>query len=305
MAANRKRGLNKGLDALLSRGTAPVSQEAVSVEGAAPTTQQRTTDEIAEGQLCHLPVEQLERGRYQPRRDMSSEALEELAESIRSQGVMQPIVVRPIGEKRYEIIAGERRWRAAKLAGLDNIPAVMRHVNDEAAIAMALIENIQREDLSPMEEALALARLKDEFELTHQEVANAVGKSRAMVTNLLRLLSLEEPVRRMLEHGDLEMGHARALLGLTGEAQTEAAKIVVAKGLNVRQTEALVREFHKPQPEPKAPAAVDPNVKRLMRDLSDRLGAPVELKQSAGGKGKLVISYSSLDELDGILSHIK
>src|SRR5690625_880493 len=300
MAANRKRGLNKGLDALLSRSSSvPVASETASIE---PTP---TTAEPEEGQLCHLPINQMERGRYQPRRDMSAEALEELAESIRSQGVMQPIVVRPISASRYEIIAGERRWRAAKLASLETIPAVVRHVDDEAAIAMALIENIQREDLSPMEEALALARLKDEFELTHQEVANAVGKSRAMVSNLLRLLTLEEPVRRMLEHGDLEMGHARALLGLTGEAQTEAAKIVVAKGLNVRQTEALVREFHKPQPEPKAPAAVDPNVKRLMRDLSDRLGAPVELKQSAGGKGKLVISYSSLDELDGILSHIK
>lgn len=305
MAANRKRGLNKGLDALLSRSAASASQEAVSVEGVASAAAQGITDEVVEGQLCHLPVEQLERGRYQPRRDMSSEALEELAESIRSQGIMQPIVVRPIGEKSYEIIAGERRWRAAKLAGLATIPAVVRHVSDEAAIAMALIENIQREDLSPMEEALALARLKDEFELTHQEVANAVGKSRAMVTNLLRLLSLEEPVRRMLEHGDLEMGHARALLGLTGDAQVEAAKAVVAKGLNVRQTEALVREFHKPQPAPKVAAQEDPNVKRLMRDLSDRLGAPVELKQGAGGKGKLVISYGSLDELDGILSHIK
>src|SRR5699024_7793170 len=183
--------------------------------------------------------------------------------------------------------------------------AVVRHVNDEAAIAMALIENIQREDLSPMEEALALARLKDEFELTHQEVANAVGKSRAMVTNLLRLLSLEEPVRRMLEHGDLEMGHARALLGLTGEAQTEAAKIVVAKGLNVRQTEALVREFHKPQPAPKAITTDDHNVKWLLRDLSDRLDVTVVLKLGAGGNGKLVISYGSLDERVGILSHIK
>lgn len=300
MAANRKRGLNKGLDALLSRSSSvPVASETASIE---PTP---TTAEPEEGQLCHLPINQMERGRYQPRRDMSAEALEELAESIRSQGVMQPIVVRPISASRYEIIAGERRWRAAKLASLETIPAVVRHVDDEAAIAMALIENIQREDLSPMEEALALARLKDEFELTHQEVANAVGKSRAMVTNLLRLLSLEEPVRRMLEHGDLEMGHARALLGLAGDAQVEAAKQVVARGLNVRQTEALVRDFHKPKAVPKAQTPTDPNVKRLLRDLSERLGAPVDLKQGAGGKGKLVISYSSLDELDGILSHIK
>ncbi len=300
MAANRKRGLNKGLDALLSRSSSvPVASETASIE---PTP---TTAEPEEGQLCHLPINQMERGRYQPRRDMSAEALEELAESIRSQGVMQPIVVRPISASRYEIIAGERRWRAAKLASLETIPAVVRHVDDEAAIAMALIENIQREDLSPMEEALALARLKDEFELTHQEVANAVGKSRAMVSNLLRLLTLEEPVRRMLEHGDLEMGHARALLGLAGDAQVEAAKQVVARGLNVRQTEALVRDFHKPKAVPKAQTPTDPNVKRLLRDLSERLGAPVDLKQGAGGKGKLVISYSSLDELDGILSHIK
>src|SRR5699024_8885265 len=233
------------------------------------------------------------------------------------------------------IIAGERRWRAAQLAGLKNIPAVVRYVEDEAAIAMALIENIQREDLNPMEEALALSRLKEEFELTHQQVADAVGKSRAMVTNLLRLLSLEESARRMLEHGDLEMGHARALLGLQGEEQVEAAKIVVAEGLNVRQTEALVREFGKakpmpkttaaedaeglnvrqtealvrefgkPKPEPKAPVVEDPNVKALMRELAERLGAPVAIKQGSKGKGKLVISYSSLDELDGILAHIK
>lgn len=304
MAANRKRGLNKGLDALLSRGMSAAPDEVVGVEGAS-AKQSGANDEPLEGQLCHLPVEQMERGRYQPRRDMSSEALEELAESIRSQGVMQPIVVRPIGEQRYEIIAGERRWRAAKLVGLATIPALVRHVDDEAAIAMALIENIQREDLSPMEEALALARLKDEFELTHQEVANVVGKSRAMVTNLLRLLLLEEPVRRMLEHGDLEMGHARALLGLSEAAQTEAARIVVAKGLNVRQTEALVRDFNKPTPVPQEAVPTDPNVKRLLRDLSDRLGAVVDLKQGAGGKGKLVISYNNLDELDGILSHIK
>lgn len=302
MAANRKRGLNKGLDALLSRSATPAAKRNVDVTVEAGA---ETSAEPQEGELRHIPVELVERGRYQPRRDMSPEALEELAESIRAQGVMQPIVVRPISTNNFEIIAGERRWRAAQLAGLKRIPAVVRYVEDEAAIAMALIENIQREDLNPMEEALALSRLKEEFELTHQQVADAVGKSRAMVTNLLRLLSLEESARRMLEHGDLEMGHARALLGLQGEDQAEAARLVVAEGLNVRQTEALVREFGKPKPEPKAPVAQDPNVKALMRELSERLGAPVDIKQGAKGKGKLVISYSSLDELEGILAHIK
>src|SRR5699024_1153560 len=261
MAANRKRGLNKGkgLEALLGRGTPALEKKPAGAT-------QEANAEPQEGELRHLAVNQVQRGRYQPRRDMSPEALEELAESIRAQGVMQPIVVRPVSSNHYEIIAGERRWRAAQLAGLKNIPAVVRYVEDEAAIAMALIENIQREDLNPMEEALALSRLKEEFELTHQQVADAVGKSRAMVTNLLRLLSLEECARRMLEHGDIEMGHERALLGLQGEEQVEAAKIVVAEGLNVRQTEALVREFGKPKPERKAPVVEDPNVKALMRD---------------------------------------
>src|SRR5699024_8644573 len=290
MAANRKRGLNRGLDALLSRSATPAAKRNVDVTVEARAD---TSAEPQESELRRIPVELVERGRYQPRRDMSPEALEELAESIRAQGVMQPIVVRPVSSNNFEIIAGERRWRAAQLAGLKRIPAVVRYVEDEAAIAMALIENIQREDLNPMEEALALSRLKEEFELTHQQVADAVGKSRAMVTNLLRLLSLEESARRMLEHGDLEMGHARALLGLQGEDQAEAARLVVAEGLNVRQTEALVREFGKPKPEPKAPVAQDPNVKALMRELSERLGAPVDIKQGAKGKGKLVISYSS------------
>ncbi|MBA3979564.1 MAG: chromosome partitioning protein ParB [Alcanivorax sp.] len=298
MAAKRKGGLSKGLDALLSHNS-PAPREEVSLE-TTPVADGTPRD----GDLRKLPVELMQRGRYQPRRDMSPEALEELAESIRAQGVMQPIVVRPIGDKRYEIIAGERRWRAAQLAGLETIPAVIREVPDEAAIAMALIENIQREDLNPMEEALALARLKDEFSLTHQQVADAVGKSRTMITNLLRLISLEEEVRKLLEHGDLEMGHARALLALTGQNQTEAARMVVARGLNVRQTEALVRDFDKVRAAP-APQREDPNVRQLMNDLSDRLGAPVAIRQGSGGKGKLVISYNSLDELDGILAHIK
>lgn len=307
MAAKRKRGLSKGLDALLSNNAAyqdhhpeEVSVDADGQNGGA--AQQRPP---RDGDLRHLPVEYMQRGRYQPRRDMSSDALEELAESIRAQGVMQPIVVRPMGENRYEIIAGERRWRAAQMAELDTIPAVIREVPDEAAIAMALIENIQRENLNPMEEALALSRLKEEFGLTHQQVADAVGKSRAMVTNLLRLMSLEADVKKLLEHGDLEMGHARALLALSAGKQVEAARAVVAKGLSVRQTEALVREFEKEKPARSAAARQDPDVRHLLNDLSERLGAPVQIQQGNAGKGKLVISYNNLDELDGILAHIK
>lgn len=306
MAAKRKRGLSKGLDALLSSNEAYQRQpEEVSVEGDSEASEQQAQRPPRDGDLRHLPVELMQRGRYQPRKDMSADALEELAESIRAQGVMQPIVVRPLGDNRYEIIAGERRWRAAQMAELDAIPAVIREVPDEAAIAMSLIENIQRENLNPMEEALALSRLKEEFGLTHQQVADAVGKSRAMVTNLLRLMSLEADVKKLLEHGDLEMGHARALLSLTGAKQVEAARTVVAKGLSVRQTETLVREFEKEKPAKPAPAKEDPNVRHLINDLSDRLGAPVQIQQGNAGKGKLVISYNNLDELDGILAHIK
>ena len=305
MAAKRKRGLSKGLDALLSSNEAYQRQpEEVSLEDEDDPSQQAQRPP-RDGDLRHLPVELMQRGRYQPRKDMSADALEELAESIRAQGVMQPIVVRPLGDNRYEIIAGERRWRAAQMAELDAIPAVIREVPDEAAIAMSLIENIQRENLNPMEEALALSRLKEEFGLTHQQVADAVGKSRAMVTNLLRLMSLEADVKKLLEHGDLEMGHARALLSLTGAKQVEAARTVVAKGLSVRQTETLVREFEKEKPAKPAPAKEDPNVRHLINDLSDRLGAPVQIQQGNAGKGKLVISYNNLDELDGILAHIK
>ena len=306
MAAKRKRGLSKGLDALLSSNEAYQRQpEEVSVEGDGEASEQQAQRPPRDGDLRHLPVELMQRGRYQPRKDMSADALEELAESIRAQGVMQPIVVRPLGDNRYEIIAGERRWRAAQMAELDAIPAVIREVPDEAAIAMSLIENIQRENLNPMEEALALSRLKEEFGLTHQQVADAVGKSRAMVTNLLRLMSLEADVKKLLEHGDLEMGHARALLSLTGAKQVEAARTVVAKGLSVRQTGTLVREFEKEKPVKPAPAKEDPNVRHLINDLSDRLGAPVQIQQGNAGKGKLVISYNNLDELDGILAHIK
>jgi len=254
------------------------------------------------------PVEFLQPGQYQPRKDMHPEALEELAASIKVQGIMQPIVVRAISPNsnntKYEIIAGERRWRAAQMAGLHEVPTIIRDVADEAAIAMALIENIQRENLNPMEEAVALHRLQEEFELTQQQVADAVGKNRVTVTNLLRLMNLNDDVRLMLERGDIEMGHARALLGLQGEHQSEAARTVVAKSFTVRQTEELVRTWHEQKntaPKPKA----DPDIQRLETRLSDRLGAKVELKHNAKGKGKLVINYASLDELDGILGHIK
>nr|WP_155160886.1 ParB/RepB/Spo0J family partition protein [Sansalvadorimonas verongulae] len=258
--------------------------------------------------LRELPVEFIERGKYQPRRDMSPEALEELASSIRKQGVMQPIVVRPAGEPgedRFEIIAGERRWRATQLAGLDKIPAVIREVPDEAAIAMALIENIQREDLNAIEEAIALNRLKEEFELTQQEVAEAVGKSRVTVTNLLRLLTLRDDVRKMLEYGDIEAGHAKALLGLPDGQQLEAARTVAAQGLSVRQTESLVRRMQQEAAAPFEKKKVDPDIRSLEENLSQKIGAKVAIQHSAKGKGKLVIRYNSLDELDGVLEHIK
>ncbi len=252
-----------------------------------------------------LPVDLIQSGKYQPRREIEPESLRELADSIIAQGLMQPIVVRPISDRKYEIIAGERRWRATQLAGLDVIPAVIREVSDQAAIAMALIENIQREDLNPIEEAASLQRLQREFELTQQEVATAVGKSRSTVANMLRLMTLQEDVRRLLEHGDLEMGHARALLGLEGSDQSQAARTVVGKGLTVRQTEALVRNWSAKKTQPASDASVDPNIRHLQDDLSQRLGAKVKIQNSAKGKGKLVLHYNSLDELDGILSHIK
>lgn len=293
--AAKKRGLGRGLDALLG-SQAPANTAEGNDSG----------DAVENGELKDIPVDLIRRGKYQPRRDMDQEALQELANSIKAQGVMQPIVLRPVGEGKYEIIAGERRWRATQLAGLESIPALVREVPDEAAIAMALIENIQREDLNPIEEAIALQRLQQEFELTQQQVAEAVGKSRSTVTNLLRLMSLRDDVRTLLEHGDLEMGHGKALLGLPGDEQSAAARTVVAKGMSVRQTEALVRKLIADRDRPSKPTAkLDPNVRQLQDDLAQRLGAPVQIKHSASGKGKLVLSYSSLDELDGILKHIK
>jgi len=292
----KKRGLGRGLDALL--GAAASRPASPGVADAIPAGEDRI--------LRQLPVDLIQRGKYQPRKDIDPESLQELADSIKAQGVMQPIVVRPISDHRYEIIAGERRWRAAQLAGLDEIPALVRDVADKAAIAMSLIENIQREDLNPIEEAAALLRLQQEFELTQQEVADAVGKSRSTVANLLRLMSLQADVRRLVEHGDLEMGHARALLGLDATRQSQAARSVVARGLSVRQTEALVRHLlERKDAAPATPRSIDPNIRHLQDDLSRRLGTRVEIRHGAGGKGKLVLAYNSLDELDGILSHIK
>jgi ParB family chromosome partitioning protein len=252
-----------------------------------------------------------QRGKYQPRRDIDPTSLEELAASIRNQGVMQPIILRAIAsesaaEASYEIIAGERRWRAAQLVGLTTVPAVVKDVPDEAAMAMALVENIQREDLNSMEEAYALSRLNQEFGLTHQQVADIVGKSRAAVSNTLRLMSLHKDVKLLLENGDLEMGHARALLGLEGITQVNTAKEVVNRGLSVRQTEALVKSVQAPKAEKTTKNETeDPNISRLQTDLSDTLGVPVSFSHSENGRGKLTIKYNSLDELDGILEHIK
>jgi ParB family chromosome partitioning protein len=251
-----------------------------------------------------LPVDVIVRGKYQPRVDMHKESLSELADSIRAQGVLQPIVVRRVSDSGYEIIAGERRWRAAQLAGLHEVPVIVRDVEDRAAIAIALIENIQRENLNPMEEAHALDRLIREFELTHEQAAEAVGRSRAAVSNLLRLLDLDDGVKRMVERGELEMGHARALLSLAGSAQLEVARKVAAGGLSVRATEGLVRKMLRPHPA-KTPQRKDPDIRQLETRLADTLGASVQIQSGRGGKGKLEIRYNSLDELDGILAHIQ
>ncbi|HTO18057.1 MAG TPA: ParB/RepB/Spo0J family partition protein [Pseudomonas sp.] len=289
--AIKKKGLGRGLDALLG--------------GASVTAMQEEAAQAEQRELQYLPLDLIQRGKYQPRRDMDPEALEELAQSIQAQGVMQPIVVRPIGDNRYEIIAGERRWRASQQAGLEKIPAMVREVPDEAAIAMALIENIQREDLNPIEEAVALQRLQQEFQLTQQQVADAVGKSRVTISNLLRLIALPEEIKTLLAHGDLEMGHARALLGLPAERQVEGARHVVARGLTVRQTEALVRQWLSEKERPAREERTDPDIERLEQRLAERLGSPVQIRHGEKGKGQLIIRYSSLDELQGVLAHIR
>ena len=287
----KKGGLGRGLDALLGAGAAIRSQ----------TPPESTSAEM----LCSLPVEQIVRGRYQPRQDLREDTLQELADSIRVQGMVQPIVVRPSGEDCYELIAGERRWRAAQLAGLSEVPAVVREVSDRAAIAMALIENIQREDLNPLEEATALQRLIAEFELTHQQAAEAVGRSRAAVTNLLRLLELSEEVRRLVQDRKLDVGHARALLTLPHALQREAARQVLLRGLSAREAEELVRRLRQDDAAPASPKPVDPNIRSLQENLSERLGARVQLRHDTSGKGRMVIHYNNLDELDGIIARVK
>jgi ParB family transcriptional regulator, chromosome partitioning protein len=310
----RKPTLGRGLADLLGQAR-PLAPRAPAGAGTAPTE----AGELPAGteQLLRLPVELLQRGRYQPRADMREDSMGELADSIRRQGVIQPIVVRVLAdsgsgaEQRYEIIAGERRWRAAQQAGLKDIPAIIRAVPDEAVVAMSLIENIQREDLNPLEEARAFERLIAEFGLTHQEVADAVGRSRATVTNLMRLIELAPEVGELVERRELDMGHARALLGLENlRKQTELARLVVKKGLSVRETEALVRRLNQPAASRGAstgedPRRRDPNVQHLESELADKLGAKVQIQHAATGRGKLVVAYNSLEELDGILSHIQ
>lgn len=283
----KKRGLGKGLDALL--GTLPPGENSTET-------------------LRHLPVDLIKRGQYQPRKAMNPEALTDLADSIRTQGVVQPILVRPLAGQpgKYEIIAGERRWRAAQMAGLQDVPALVREVPDRTAVCIALIENIQREDLNPLEEAQTLKRLLEEFGMTHESVAEAVGRSRPAVSNLLRLLELHPEVQELLRSGRLEMGHARAVAGLAPEHQVEVARRVVQRGLSVREAERLARSARKPgKNKGGRKPQLDPNIRHLQDELSARLGARIAIRHTPRGKGKLEIHYNSLDELDGILSRIR
>ena len=286
--AAKKRGLGKGLDALLGPRDDIIN---ASTDG---------------DKLQLLAVDLVQRGQYQPRQDFDATALEELADSIRAQGMVQPIVVRKLsGNRSYEIIAGERRWRAAQLAGLHEIPVVIKNVSDQTAMCMALIENIQRQNLNPLEEAQALSRLIHEFDMTHEAVAESVGRSRSAVTNLLRLLDLAEDVKLFLIKGELEMGHARALLSLNSDLQVQTARQIVKRGLSVRETEALVKRAQSGGNKNKKTKSVDSNIKKLETELSERLGASVSIHPSSKGKGTLSIRYHSLDELDGIIKKIK
>lgn len=286
----KKRGLGKSLDALLSyTNTEGQSQAEVESE--------------SQEKLSQLAVHQIQRGKYQPRREMDPASLEELAMSIRTQGIIQPLIVRPVGDK-YEIIAGERRWRAAQIAGLTEVPVIIRHIPDEAAVAMALIENIQRENLNPIEEAIALDRLIDEFGMTHQQVADVIGKSRTSVTNLLRLLALPTEVKDMLERGFIEMGHARTLIPLPEAMQIEMATLIRAKELSVRETENLVRRLQSPAVQKQAQAA-NPDILNLQESLAQQLKLRVAIQCNAKGKGKLVIHYRNLAELDDLLSQFQ
>jgi ParB family transcriptional regulator, chromosome partitioning protein len=279
----KKRGLGRGLDALLGDVSGRPEKHHV---------------------LQTLPIEQLQRGKYQPRKDIDPDKLQDLANSIKAQGIIQPIVVRSIGINHYEIIAGERRWRAAQLAGLADVPVVVKPVDDHTAMALALIENIQREDLNPLEEADALKRLIDEFDMTHQQIADAIGKSRATVTNLLRLVELQPEVKRLLLENQLDMGHARALLALDGSKQIDAARKIAQEGLTVRAAERLVKELQQ-EPKPEKVKVVDHDTLRLQDELTNKLGAKVTIAHKENGAGRLVISYTSLEELDGIIEQIK
>ena len=280
----KHKGLGRGLDALLGADT-----------------KRSTGDE----ELVQLPVSALKPGKYQPRTRMDETSLAELAASIKARGVIQPIVARAVGGSQYEILAGERRWRAARIAGLESVPAVVRDVPDEAALGIGLIENIQREDLNPLEEASGLKRLIDEFRLTHEQVAGAIGRSRAGVTNLLRLLDLAPAVQAMLLEGKIDMGHARALLALSKSRQVEVAEQIAAKGLSVRDAERLVQMATQPPSAAKPAFKLDADSRRLQEELSESLGASVHLKPRASGKGSVVIDYSSLDELSGIVKRLK
>jgi len=332
----KKRGLGRGLDALLGNaalGAVPTYQskqdDAGTIDDSAedaeqlsaviesspgvepgsieldievPDPEQFNTQSSA-GQLKYLPIEYLSRGAFQPRREFDANALEELSQSIQKQGLMQPIVVRSLTKGRYEIIAGERRWRACQLAGLDTIPCLIKEVDDEAALVMGLIENMQREDLNPIEEAAGLHRLHTEFDLTHQQVAEVVGKSRSTVTNMMRLMHLEPEVKTLLERGDLDMGHARALLSLPKEVQIQAAKTAVARGLSVRNMEAYVKQLMTGSlDEGKKKAVMDPNIRDLENRLGEKLGAKVKIQHNQMGRGKLIVKYTSVSELEGILS---
>ncbi len=296
MSSAKRRGLGRGLDALLAT---PVKANNNSDSDQANDTNSEPSDSA----LQNISVEKLSSGKYQPRKDMSDLALEELSLSIKSQGIIQPIVVRSIGENKYEIIAGERRWRAAKLAKLEEVPCIIKNVPDEAAVAIALIENIQREDLNAMEEAIALERLLTEFELTHQEVSIAVGKSRTTVTNLLRLNKLNKEVKTFLENGDIEMGHARALLALDGELQTSTAKIVVTKELTVRETESLIKKVQNPESN-KEEKSKDKNIIAFEENVAQKLGGNIAIAHNKKGKGKLVISYANMAEFEAIMAKI-
>jgi len=305
--AAKKKSLGRGLDALLGPAKSTPNSSAKPAATSAVDAPAADISRQIDGEMRTLGVEQLRRGKYQPRVDMHSDSLEDLADSIRVQGIVQPIVVRPVSGGDYEIIAGERRWRAAQLAGLQEVPVVVRDMDDRAAIAVSLIENIQRENLNPLEEARALERLIEEFDMTHQQAAEAVGRSRAAVSNLLRLLELGEIATEMVQRGELEMGHARALLALAAGQQAEAAREVVKKGLSVRATERLVKQLLVDSRRPRDAAVPrrDPDLVSLEQRLSDKVGAPVQVHQGTRGRGKLVISYTSLDELDGILEHIQ